>query len=115
RPSRGLGRRLRPRAHAPGCHRDKDGHAGGLRPRSPDATARRGLRERPMKPRFFRSAADFRAWLAQNHGRAKELVLGFYNQRSGRKGIGYKEAVDEALCFGWIDGVRRSLDEDRYT
>jgi uncharacterized protein YdeI (YjbR/CyaY-like superfamily) len=68
-----------------------------------------------MKPRFFRSAAELRAWLEKNHGRAKELVLGFYNQRSARKGISYKEAVDEALCFGWIDGVRRSLDEERYT
>jgi uncharacterized protein YdeI (YjbR/CyaY-like superfamily) len=68
-----------------------------------------------MKPRFFRSADEFRAWLARNHGRAKELVLGFYNQKSARKGIAYKEAVDEALCFGWIDGVRRSVDEERYT
>ena len=69
----------------------------------------------PRKPRFFRSAAAFRAWLARNHARADELLLGFYNQRSARKGISYKEAVDEALCFGWIDGVRRTVDEKRYS
>jgi uncharacterized protein YdeI (YjbR/CyaY-like superfamily) len=68
-----------------------------------------------MKPRFFRTAADFRTWLEKNHARVDELTLGFYNQKSARKGISYKEAVDEALCFGWIDGVRRSLDEERYT
>jgi uncharacterized protein YdeI (YjbR/CyaY-like superfamily) len=68
-----------------------------------------------MKPRFFRSATEFRAWLARNHARLDELILGFYNQRSARKGISYQEAVDEALCFGWIDGVRRTVDEERYS
>ena len=68
-----------------------------------------------MTPRFFRSAADFHRWLAKNHATADELLVGFYNQRSGKKGITYKEAVDEALCFGWIDGVRKSVDDGRYT
>lgn len=68
-----------------------------------------------MKPRFFRTAAELRAWLAKNHARVDELLLGFYNQRSARKGISYKEAVDEALCFGWIDGVRRRVDAERYS
>lgn len=68
-----------------------------------------------MTPRFFRSAADLRQWLMKNHATTKELLLGFYNQRSSKKGITYKEAVDEALCFGWIDGVRKSVDDGRYT
>jgi uncharacterized protein YdeI (YjbR/CyaY-like superfamily) len=67
-----------------------------------------------MKPRFFRTAEELRTWLEKNHARAEELILGFYNQRSARKGLSYKEALDEALCFGWIDGVRRSMDEERY-
>jgi uncharacterized protein YdeI (YjbR/CyaY-like superfamily) len=67
-----------------------------------------------MKPRFFRSAAEFRAWLAANHAKASELMVGFYKVASGKGGITYREAVDEALCFGWIDGVRRGIDDDRY-
>lgn len=68
-----------------------------------------------MKPRFFRSAADLRRWLAAHHASEKELIIGFYKKDSGRVGITYSEALDEALCFGWIDGVRRSLDETSYT
>jgi uncharacterized protein YdeI (YjbR/CyaY-like superfamily) len=66
-------------------------------------------------PRFFRSPSDLRAWLEKNHGSVSELWVGFFNQRSGKTGITYKEALDEALCFGWIDGVRKSVDEGRYT
>lgn len=65
-------------------------------------------------PVFFASAAEFRAWLAQNHAAAQELLLGFWKKGSGRTGITYDEAVEQALCFGWIDGVRRSLDENAY-
>ena len=65
-------------------------------------------------PRFFRSASELRAWLEKNHDSVSELWVGFFNQRSGRTGITYKEALDEALCFGWIDGVRKSVDEGRY-
>ncbi len=68
-----------------------------------------------MKPTFFASAADFRAWLEENHATAKELLLGIYKTSSGKAGITYKEALDEALCYGWIDGVRTGLDEARYT
>jgi uncharacterized protein YdeI (YjbR/CyaY-like superfamily) len=68
-----------------------------------------------VKPRFFRSAADLRRWLAAHHASEKELIIGFYKKDSGRVGITYSEALDEALCFGWIDGVRRSLDEKSYT
>ena len=66
-------------------------------------------------PRFFRSASELRAWLEENHDSVSELWVGFFSQRSGKTGITYREALDEALCFGWIDGVRKSLDEGRYT
>jgi uncharacterized protein YdeI (YjbR/CyaY-like superfamily) len=65
-------------------------------------------------PRFFRSGDELRRWLGKNAARARELWVGFYNARSGRKGITYREALDQALCFGWIDGVRKSLDPERY-
>jgi uncharacterized protein YdeI (YjbR/CyaY-like superfamily) len=65
-------------------------------------------------PRFFRTAAELRSWLEKNHDSASELWIGFYNQRSGKTGITYREALDESLCFGWIDGVRKSVDEGRY-
>ena len=68
-----------------------------------------------MKPRYFKSAAAFRAWLAANGARARELYVGFYKKASGKGGLTYKEAVDEALCHGWIDGIKKRVDEDRYT
>jgi len=68
-----------------------------------------------MKPRFFRSSQEFRDWLDAHHDTADELLLGFYKKTSGTPGISYPESVDEALAFGWIDGVRKSLDERRYT
>jgi uncharacterized protein YdeI (YjbR/CyaY-like superfamily) len=54
-------------------------------------------------------------WLEAHHASVKEILLGFYKTGSGRGGITYQEALDEALCFGWIDGVRKRLDEERYT
>jgi uncharacterized protein YdeI (YjbR/CyaY-like superfamily) len=66
-------------------------------------------------PRFFRSASEWRAWLEKNHDSVPALWVGFFNQRSGKTGITYREALDEALCFGWIDGVRKSVDAGRYT
>jgi uncharacterized protein YdeI (YjbR/CyaY-like superfamily) len=66
-----------------------------------------------MKARFFRSGPEFRSWLEKHHT-AAELWVGFYKKTSGRKGITYAEAVDEALCFGWIDGLTRSIDESRW-
>jgi len=68
-----------------------------------------------IAPRFFRSALEFRRWLASHHAAAKELWVGFHKVGVGRAGIRYAEALDEALCFGWIDGVRRSLGATRYT
>jgi uncharacterized protein YdeI (YjbR/CyaY-like superfamily) len=64
--------------------------------------------------KIFKSSAEFREWLVTNHDRVPELWLGFYNQRTSKKSITYREALDEALCFGWIDGVRKSIDETTY-
>jgi uncharacterized protein YdeI (YjbR/CyaY-like superfamily) len=68
-----------------------------------------------MEPTFFATPAKFRAWLRTHHDSASELVVGFYKKGSGKPSITWPEAVDQALCFGWIDGVRRSLDDERYT
>jgi len=68
-----------------------------------------------MNPRFFKSQSEFRRWLEKNHAQETELLLGFYKKGSGKASTTYPEALDEALCFGWIDGVRRSLGDDGYT
>jgi uncharacterized protein YdeI (YjbR/CyaY-like superfamily) len=68
-----------------------------------------------MKPRFFSTLEKFREWLEQNHDSASELLLGFHKKSSGKKSITYAEALDEALCYGWIDGVRKNLNETSYT
>ena len=67
-----------------------------------------------MKPRFFKTAAAFRDWLSKNHNTALEVLVGYYKVGSGKLNMTWSESVDEALCFGWIDGVRSSIDEDRY-
>ena len=68
-----------------------------------------------MAPRFFRSGAQFRAWLEKHHATDPELLLGFHKTSAGKGGITYKQALDEALCYGWIDGVRTNFDRDSYT
>ena len=68
-----------------------------------------------MKPTFFATPDAFRAWLARNHQRADELLVGFYKRGSGRASLTWPESVDEALCFGWIDGVRKRIDDESYT
>ena len=68
-----------------------------------------------MKIRFFRSPPDFRMWLAGHHDTAQELWVGFHKRGSGRPSLTWPESVDEALCFGWIDGIRRSVDDASYT
>lgn len=68
-----------------------------------------------MKPVHFADAAEFRAWLEAHHADVSELVIAFYNKASGRGGLTYPQALDEALCFGWIDGLRKRLDAARYT
>ena len=67
------------------------------------------------KPKFFKTQPEFRAWLAGNHDAKAELLVGFHKKGSGKKSITYAEALDEALCFGWIDGVRKNLNETSYT
>lgn len=67
-----------------------------------------------MEPRFFRSAAELRRWLARHHRTADELVIGLQKAHVGSGTLTYREALDEALCVGWIDGVRRRLDDARY-
>jgi uncharacterized protein YdeI (YjbR/CyaY-like superfamily) len=67
-----------------------------------------------MKLQFFASPAKLRGWLQTHHADASELWIGFYRKASGKGGITYKEALDEALCFGWIDGVRHRVDEVSY-
>lgn len=66
------------------------------------------------KIKFFKSQAEWRGWLKKNHDKVDEIWIGFYKINSGKKGITYKEALDEALCFGWIDGVRYGVDELSY-
>lgn len=67
-----------------------------------------------MKPTFFDSPAAFRAWLKANHAAAPELWIGFWKKHSGRSGLTYEEAVDESLCYGWIDGLVKRFDDDAY-
>ena len=68
-----------------------------------------------MEPTFFATPADFRAWLERHHESHSELIVGFHKRGSGRPSITWPEAVDQALCFGWIDGVRRRIDDTSYS
>jgi uncharacterized protein YdeI (YjbR/CyaY-like superfamily) len=67
-----------------------------------------------QKPRFFPTPFAFRKWLAANHNKAEELWVGFYKKGSGKPSIDWPQSVDEALCFGWIDGVRKTINEESY-
>lgn len=67
-----------------------------------------------MELKFFASPARFRQWLERNHDKKSELWVGFHKKLSGKKSITYPEAVDEALCYGWIDGVRKTIDANSY-
>jgi uncharacterized protein YdeI (YjbR/CyaY-like superfamily) len=68
-----------------------------------------------VEARYFRSPAEFRRWLAEHHAVADELLVGFHRKSTGVPSLTWQESVDEALCFGWIDGVRRTVDATRYT
>jgi uncharacterized protein YdeI (YjbR/CyaY-like superfamily) len=68
-----------------------------------------------MKPKFFQSSLHFRKWLEKNHLKEKELLVGFYKTSSGKPSITWPQSVDEALCFGWIDGIRRSINDESYS
>jgi uncharacterized protein YdeI (YjbR/CyaY-like superfamily) len=67
-----------------------------------------------MEPTYFATPADLRAWLERHHASESELIVGFYKKGSGRPSITWPEAVDQALCFGWIDSVRRRVDDASY-
>lgn len=67
-----------------------------------------------MTPIFFAKQSDFRKWLDKNHKKETELLVGFYKVDSGKPSMTWSQSVDEALCFGWIDGVRKSIDKDSY-
>jgi len=67
------------------------------------------------EPKFFASSQAFRNWLEKNHAKKNELLVGFYKVDSGKPSMTWSESVDEALCFGWIDGVRRRVSDEAYT
>jgi uncharacterized protein YdeI (YjbR/CyaY-like superfamily) len=66
------------------------------------------------EPRFFRSPAELRRWFARHHASATELFIGYWKVGSGEKSVTWPESVDEALCIGWIDGITRRIDDQRY-
>jgi len=68
-----------------------------------------------QQPTYFPTEADFRSWLKANHETAPELLVGFWKKGSGKPSIDWPQARDQALCFGWIDGVRKSLGDEAYT
>src|SRR5215813_5010870 len=68
-----------------------------------------------IKPLFFASPAAFRNWLQKHHARKQELWVGFYKKGSGKPSLTWPESVDAALCFGWIDGIRKNVGPDSYT
>jgi uncharacterized protein YdeI (YjbR/CyaY-like superfamily) len=68
-----------------------------------------------VEPTFFPTEADFRRWLEANHETALELLVGFWKKGSGKASIDWPQARDQALCFGWIDGIRKSLGDEAYT
>lgn len=72
------------------------------------------LKNNPQ-PKFFKTPADFRKWFEKNHTKKSELLVGFNKRNSGKPSITWPESVDVALCFGWIDGVRKSLGDESYT
>jgi uncharacterized protein YdeI (YjbR/CyaY-like superfamily) len=71
-------------------------------------------RDAGVKPIYFSSPQDFYDWLEQNHATANEVYVGFFKQHTGKRAMSWSEAVDQALCFGWIDTRTNAIDEDRY-
>lgn len=67
-----------------------------------------------LKPKFFKTVESLHKWLKVNHKKKDELVIGFYKVSSGKKGLTPAEALDEMLCFGWIDGIRHKIDDESY-
>lgn len=67
-----------------------------------------------MSPEFFKSKKDLRKWFEKNHNKLNEQWIGFYKTTSGKQSITWSESVDEAICFGWIDGIRKSINDESY-
>src|SRR5437773_3162265 len=82
-----------------------------MRPCVPPGSSRRSPQ---MRIKYFKSATDFQRWLEKNHATATELWVGFYKKDSGKPSITWPESVDQALCFGWIDGIRKGVDQSSY-
>ena len=72
---------------------------------------RRGSEDNPI---FFKGPKEYRAWLEKNHESAKELWIGFYRKSTGKPSLTWEQTVDESLCFGWIDGIRKSIDDESF-
>lgn len=67
-----------------------------------------------MQPSFFATSAELRQWFVENHERANELWVGYYKKSTGKPSITWEESVEQALCFGWIDGIRKGIDDESY-
>jgi uncharacterized protein YdeI (YjbR/CyaY-like superfamily) len=72
------------------------------------------MEKKTINATFFATQALFRKWLEKNHKKEKELIVGYYKVDSGKPSMTWSESVDQALCFGWIDGIRRSIDKESY-
>ena len=70
--------------------------------------------QKASDPTFFATPTDFRAWLMAHHEISQELWVGYYKKESGKASITWPESVKQALCFGWIDGLRKSVDDESY-
>ena len=70
--------------------------------------------DKAAQPTYFATPAEFRSWLEEHHDSAQELWVGFHKKSTGKRSITWPEAVDQALCFGWIDGIRKRVDADSY-
>jgi uncharacterized protein YdeI (YjbR/CyaY-like superfamily) len=68
-----------------------------------------------MNPVFFKDQNEFREWLRKNHDKEAELVVGYYKVSTGKPSMTWSESVDQAICYGWIDGIRRSIDDESYS
>ena len=67
-----------------------------------------------MKPVYFKDQFEFRQWLAENHADKNELLVGFYKISTGKPSMTWSESVDQAICYGWIDGIRKTVDAESY-
>ncbi len=68
-----------------------------------------------MNPVYFENQDEFRKWLEKNHNKESEIIVGYYKVGTGKPAMTWSQSVDQAICFGWIDGIRRSLDKERYS